>query len=99
MSQFTILWVRQNTTFKYQDWYLQSNQIPQARRRQVKEDDVFLVLSIQGFEKGKTIDNETGEDLGDYWEVRFKKSLRSEEGTAYDTWYVYREHVEELQVR
>lgn len=97
MSQYLILKVNQNSTFKYQDWYLQSNQIGENRRRQVKQDDVFLILSIQSFEKGKTIDNQTGEDLGDYWEVKFTKPLPSDQGTAYDTWYVYRQHVEELQ--
>jgi hypothetical protein len=101
-SVVRILRVKPNfsTTFKRREnWYQQSKDITSDEKCSVPQGTKFFVSSIRrqiqnapARPKGNT------ERLADYWEVTFEKPLPcQQEGDNNQTWFIYKQHVEELK--
>lgn len=88
------------TTFKSREnWYKQSKDIASDEKCPVKTGEKFFVSSIRRvIQTAPTPPRGNSEKLRDYWEVTFERPFPCQDETGNtQTWFVYRQHVQELR--
>ncbi|HLO88808.1 MAG TPA: hypothetical protein VK203_27910 [Nostocaceae cyanobacterium] len=88
------------TTLKLKEnWFQQSTQIAKDKRCNLRQGEKFFVGAIRkNITDAPAPPKGNKERIQDYWEVTFEKPLPCEmEGETGKSWYIYKNHFQELQ--